>query len=344
MDSRDEKRRRFRYSIWALLLFLVWSNSFIAIGYLLGSEKRPAQFDWLSLTVARFVPAALLCSIYCFGFRTRDTLALIRAHWRRLVFCGFLAVPAYNFSLYYSQERGVPAPIASLTTTLAPLFLIVLGILFFKEKITVRRGLGFVVALLGVVVISIAKPEGDGRAHPGFIFLAALAPLSWSLFSVASKPVSHKSPVLWTYLSIVFGTLPLFFVLPLKGGPELLAVDGVGWSLILYLSIGCSVVGFSVWVYLLKHLPASTVGMTVFLNPPLTTASKRIVAWLLPSSFGFGILPLEWVGGAIVLIGLAVSLVGGPRRRGGSGSEGGEGNSAERGAYRREARPFVEGS
>ena len=77
-----------------LALFLVWSNSFIAIAYLLGSERAPALLDWIGLTVARFAPVTLLCALYCFVFRRRDSLALVRAHWRRLLLAGMLGVPA----------------------------------------------------------------------------------------------------------------------------------------------------------------------------------------------------------------------------------------------------------
>ena len=45
----------------ALGLFLVWSNSFIAISYLLGADKAAARLDWRALTtrVARGAAAVL---------------------------------------------------------------------------------------------------------------------------------------------------------------------------------------------------------------------------------------------------------------------------------------------
>ncbi|MGB5516089.1 MAG: hypothetical protein WBP36_16335, partial [Thermoanaerobaculia bacterium] len=46
-------------------LFLIWSNSFVAANYLLGGEGAAAAFDWISLSVARFTPAAPLCALYC---------------------------------------------------------------------------------------------------------------------------------------------------------------------------------------------------------------------------------------------------------------------------------------
>ena len=69
-----------------------------------------------------------------------------------------------------------------------------------------------------------------------------------------------------------------------------------------------AVIYFAVWTWLLRHLPASTVGFTVFLNPPLTTTSKFLLATLAPATFFFTIRPQEWIGGLMTLSGLAVAV------------------------------------
>ncbi len=40
-----------------------------------------------------------------------------------------------------------------------------------------------------------------------------------------------------------------------------------------------------VWTWLLRHLPASVVGFTVFLNPPLANGSKIALAVLWAATF-----------------------------------------------------------
>lgn len=305
----------------ALLLFGVWSNSFIAIAFLLGRDGAAARFDWVGLTVARFLPAALLCGGYCLTFRRSESLALIRERWPRLVFCGLFAVPGYNLALYYAQQHGVPAPVASLITTLVPLYVMVLAALFLGERLARRRLAGFAVAAVGMVVISLAKTGGDGHAYPLLIAIAALAPLAWSLYSVASKPVAGvASPIVWTYLATTLGGLMMLPLLPGVVWRQWSGLDAAGWGALLYLSLPCTVLGFALWTWLLRHLPASTVGFTVFLNPPLTAASKFLLAAFLPATFFFTIRPGEWFGGAITLVGMAVAVYT-PRRRlvGGAG-------------------------
>lgn len=300
-----------------LALFAVWSNSFVAIGFLLGSEQSAARLDWVELVVARFLPALPVCAVYCFGFRRRETLRVLRRHWRRLILCGLLAVPCYNLALYYGQQHGVPAPVASVTTALLPLYVLVLAALLLGEKLTRRRVVGFLIALGGIAVIALSRRASDAPGGYGMaVAVTALAPLSWSLFSIASKPVAGEVQALvWTFLAILTGSLPLVVAAPFVGGRELVALDAAGWGAVLYLSLLCTVGGYAVWTWLLRHLPASTVGLTVFLNPPFTTISKITLSLLAPAVFVFRVSPAEWLGGGLCLLGLAVALVGRPWRR-----------------------------
>lgn len=292
----------------ALVLFGFWSNSFIAIGYLLGADGGAARFDWVGLTVARFLPAAALCIAYLAAFRRREAIAILRAHPLRLLACGALAVPGYNLALNYGQQHGVPAPVASLTTTLVPLFVMILSAIFLGERLTTRRVLGFVVAAAGMTTIALAK-SGTGLGYPLLIAVTALAPLGWSLFSVISKPMAGRvDPIVWTYLATAIGGVLILPLLPGRAAASIASLDGPGLFALLYLSIPCTVLGFAMWTWLLRFLPASTVGFTVFLNPPMTTTSKFVLSWLLPATFAFTILPQEWAGGALTLTGLAIAV------------------------------------
>lgn len=293
-------------------LFLMWSNSFIAISFLLGSDLAPAQFNWVGLTVARFLLIAPLCAGFCFLRRRRAALHILRHHWRRVILAGLAAVPSYNFPLYYGQEHGVPAPVASLTTALLPLIVIVLAGLFLGERLRRRHGLGLLVSLVGMAVVASSRLDELGLTYPLLVMITALAPLSWSLYTVISKPLMGKIDLLvWTYLSISVGSVFLIPFLPGAAWEQWSHLDGAGWAALVYLSVPCTVFGFALWTWLLKHLPASTVGLSVFLNPPLTTLSKLALAALAPSVFVFTVSGQDLIGGFLAMVGLVIAV--GPR-------------------------------
>lgn len=297
-------------------LFLVWSNSFVAASFLLGGERGPARFDAVSLSIARFVPVLPFCLIWALAVRRRECLALVRRFPGRAAVAGLLSVPGYNLALYTGQQRGVPAPVASLVTALVPLFLMLLAAVFLAEPLTLRKGVAFSVALAGLVTIAASRPtlQGPGgprsvAAYAALLGVTALAPLCWSVYSILSKPVTAvASPLDWTFLTLGLGSLPLVALLPLRGGRELATLDAAGWGALLFLSILCTVVGYAVWSWLLRRLPASTVGFFTFLNPPLTALSKLALALALPATFVWDVTPLEIAGAALALAGLALAL------------------------------------
>ena len=296
------------------LLFTIWSASFIAFESLLAPETGEARFDWLSLTTARFVPTGAICGLYCLLFRRAESRAILRAHWPRLVVSGLLIAPVYNLTLYAGIQHDVPAPIASLLTTLIPLFVMALSALFLAERITRRRAIGFLVAVTGLVLVATSKDSEEGFAYPLRIAITALAPLSWAVHTVLTKPVSGRvSPLLFTYLALVVGAVPLVPVLPFSGGPELMRLDLGGLAVMAYIVLLCTVFGFALWTWLLRHLPATTVGFTVFLNPPMTTGYKALLAALFPAAFAFTLVSGEVAGGLMMLAGVAVAVT--PPRR-----------------------------
>jgi O-acetylserine/cysteine efflux transporter len=290
-------------------LFLVWSNSFVAIGYLLGSEGAPARFDWLGLTAGRFLPSAAIAGAYVLLFRRREAFELARLEWRRLLACAAAAVPGYNFALYYGQQMGVPAPVASLTTALLPLFVMLLAALFLGEALTRPRVIGFAVATAGMALIALARQDGAAAAYPLLVAITAGAPLCWSVYSVLSKPLAGRaSPLVWTYLVLAVGGVMVVPLLFLGAGEQIASLDAAGWLALGYLVLPCTIAGFAAWTWLLRRLPATTVGFTVFLNPPLTALSKLSLAALFPATFVFAIGPREWLGGLLALTGLAIAV------------------------------------
>jgi O-acetylserine/cysteine efflux transporter len=295
----------------AFALFVVWSNSFVAASYLLGTERGAARFDSVGLSVARFAPIGPLCLAWCLLARRRESLRLLARVPVRLPMAGLLSVPAYNLALYWGQQHGVPPPVAALTTALLPLFVVLLSALFLAEPITARKGIAFLVALAGLATIALSS-SGGGAAiarYGAVLAVTALAPLSWACYTILSKPAAAvAAPLDWTFLAIGLGSLPLLAALPWRGGRELLALDPAGWGALLFLSVLCTLVGYAVWSWLLRHLPASSVGFFSFFNAPLTALSKLGLAALLPATFVWELRPFELIGGLLTLLGLGIAL------------------------------------
>jgi len=293
-----------------LLVFLIWGNSFIALSYLMGGDGAPARFDWVTLAAGRYVPAGIVGGGWCLLFRRRQMLGLIRRHPGRVALGGLLSVPAYAFALLFGQYHGVQAPIASLTTTLCPLFVIVLAAAFLGERLRARQIAGTALAFGGMLVIAAAGGSDLLPSEYSLVLAATvLAPLAWAIFTIVSKPVvATVGPLVWAYTTLAVGSIMTLPVEPLGTWRHLADLDGTGWLCLLFLILPCTTLGSAVWAWLLRHHDASIVGLTIFLNPPITTASKLALTHISPA-FRFSIGAADWTGGTLVLVGLAVALL-----------------------------------
>ena len=146
--------------------------------------------------------------------------------------------------------------------------------------------------------MGLGRVTGISHADIRFALITALAPLSWSIYTIIGKDlVKRYSAVTVTYLSLVIGTLPLLSA----SGPHFVStLSSIGWTYwiaLAYLALFCTIIGFWVWITGLKVLPATTVASFVYLNPPFAA----FFGWMF---FGEEITAMFLVGSAVVLAGL----------------------------------------
>lgn len=310
-----------RWPAYLVLLgtFVIWSNSFLAARLLVGEQVPAAErLDPLAFVVARFLPVLLVTWPWLLASRQRrgEVARLLREHGGLVLLLGALSIWTYNLPFAFGQ-RLVPPGAASLIITLNPVLTFVLAVLLRQERFSMARAIGLTLAFAGVWQVVV---YGAGRdLHGAFVTAAlvlTLSPLSWSLYTVGAKWLlgdaprrgdagsgNGPSPVVVTYLTLAIGAIP---TLPLAFAHRGLRAAVVHWNAerwvaALFLGLACTLLGYTLWNFALKRLPATHVTAFVFLNPPLAL----LFEWL-----WFGSVP-SWgllLGGAFVLVGVYLCI------------------------------------
>jgi len=304
-----------RWPAYLILLgtFLVWSNSFVAARLLVGEQVPAAErLDPLAFVAARFLPVLFVTWPWLFATRRRrgEVAALLREHGGVILLLGALSIWTYNLPFAFGQKL-VPPGAAALIITLNPVLTFVLAVLLRQERFSMPRAVGLALAFAGVWQVVV---YGAGRAVHGAYLIDALvltlAPLSWTLYTVAGKHLfgdakrgEGPSPITVTYLTLAIGALPTVPIAllyrPLQSATA--HWQPVRWGAALFLGLACSLLGYTLWNIALKRLPATHVTAFVFLNPPLAI----LFEWL-----WFGSVP-SWgllLGGAFVLVGVYLCI------------------------------------
>jgi drug/metabolite transporter (DMT)-like permease len=151
---------------------------------------------------------------------------------------------------------------------MSPLWIALLAPILLREPLRVATVLGVLAALAGVAAIT---GFGEGGVLAGTLVgnaVIMLSSISAALYTVLGKgPAQRSSPMLLCGFSCFGGALVSapFAAWELSLGVP--APSPLGWALLVYLSVLVTFVGFAVWFWGLRALPAARAGALMFLQP-----------------------------------------------------------------------------
>ena len=105
-------------------------------------------------------------------------------HWKRFAVLGLLGVGCYNALQYLALKTSSPLNV-TLVASSTPIWMLFVGALFFRQRVTPRQLLGAVLSITGVLLV-LSRGDWDTlmqvRLVPGD-FYVLLATLAWAFYS-----------------------------------------------------------------------------------------------------------------------------------------------------------------
>jgi len=245
------------------LVYLFWGSTYLAIA--IAVEHLPPAL----MCATRFLIAGTLMLAYC-GFRGRQVLFSARQLWHMAV-VGTLLLMGGNLTLSYA-ERVVPSGLSALLIAVTPLWFLVLDAWLVGDHHISRRGMaGLALGIVGMVVLlwpKLSAASSIGHRELWFSLSLLGGSFSWALGSVLSKVwQSGEDPFSSTAWQVIFAGLAnlVFAVLDRDFHRAVWTARGIG--AILYLVVGGSWIGYTSYIWLLRHVPSSKVSTYAYVNP-----------------------------------------------------------------------------
>lgn len=231
-----------------MLAGFLWGTSFPAI-------KVGLQYmDAYTFVFLRFLMASFVMLGTCF-FTRKFSLKFSK---KRLI----LALGIINGIAYLLQYIGmvyVSASASSLLVNLSVVWVALLAPLAFREQLGVKKALGVMVSLLGVIFmttnLSLASlPQGELLSD----LIVITAGILWAVFIVYNKPLANTGNVIQrgTWL-LVFTLLPLLTIIFFRF-QVLASLPLDAWLAIFYTAIFCWIIPYYLWLKGLKHISPVT--------------------------------------------------------------------------------------
>lgn len=277
-----------------LLLFVV--PAFISTNILaarLGADTiPPAAFTFWRWLLAAILVLPIVASEL---WRKREALG---REWRDIVLLGAIGMGISSGFVYVGAETTTATNIG-LIYTLSPVFIVVLSMALFGERLSAARWLGIGLAFLGVLII-VAK--GDPAILAGLRFVAGDlwivgAALGWAIYSIALKRRGSAFGTLARFCLLALGgcVALLPFLVAEHAGGRTMPFDAKTVGVIALAAIPAGILAYSTYAYVIGRLGPSRAGVILYLNP------------LCASFYGWALLGerLQWfhLAGALLLLG-----------------------------------------
>ncbi|MCK5259223.1 MAG: DMT family transporter, partial [Thermoplasmatales archaeon] len=167
---------------------------------------------------------------------------------------GFLGIILYHLGLNYG-EQYISASAASVIIATIPIFVVILAAIFLKEKITIKIVLGVILSLVGVVIISTVG-RSDALLEVKYISGALAVILAAALgagYTVAGKKMLQRySALSLTVYVCLLGSLGLIPFISSSLFEEVAAMSLTGWSVVIFLGVFPTVIGYVLWYVALE--------------------------------------------------------------------------------------------
>jgi drug/metabolite transporter (DMT)-like permease len=254
-------------------VYVIWGSTFLAIR--VGVESFPP----LLLAGLRH----LLFGLVFYPFlRWRTGIRPTLAQWRTAIFTGFLLLFVGNGGVCVA-EQTVPSGVTALLVATVCLWMVLVDWLRPGGVRPVGRVLlGLLLGFAGMALLVGPKDlGGSARISPVGVAILVVASFAWSCGSLYSKlGEMPSSPLLGAAMQSLAGGVTLWIGGLFSGETRTLhlaVVSTRSWMALAYLIFFGSMMGFSAYVYILKHSAATRVATYAFVNPVVAL----FLGWLL---------------------------------------------------------------
>ena len=240
-----------RVALLLLLPPLLWAGNAV-VGRIAVTSMPPLMLNALRWSLALLL---LLPMGWSALKRPRELLA----RWRHLALLGLLGVGSYNALQYEALRTSTPINVTLIAASL-PVWMLLVGSIFYDEKPHRRQIIGAILSLLGVALV-LSRGDVSALARVQFVtgdLLMLLAVMAWSGYSwLLARPPPNMSGEArpawgWAEFLLVQALFGLALAGTAAGVEHALTPATIHWSpwlvlALVYVAVGPSVIAYRSW-------------------------------------------------------------------------------------------------
>lgn len=255
---------KLRHQILALLVALIWGTNFVFIRYGL-NELEPFTFAALRFLLVAF-------PLILFFPRPKTT-------WLSLAGYGFFIGFGQFGLLYWAMQENITPGLAALIIQMQVFFTVLLAVLLANETIKLQQGVALLLSFIGLALIIVYT---DGKTTYLGVAVVLVAAASWACGNMIVKNAGEVNILAFLVWSSMFAIPPLVLLAWYFNGVDDIAqnvsqASWKAWLVVLWQSVGNTLIGYGLWNMLLHRYSAATVTPWALMVPVFGMSASAIL-------------------------------------------------------------------
>ena len=230
------------------------------------------------LALYRAILGAALIGLYLLIKRENPFSAKLRREILLLLLSG--GAMGINWILLFEAYRFTTVSTATLCYYFAPVIVTILSPVLFREALTPRQILCFLMATLGLVLIT----GVEGRGSLTGILFGLGAAVFYAAVILLNKYIRHTAGIQRTFLQFLAATVILIPYVAVTGGVTLSRLNATGWVCLLVVGLFHTGITYCLYFSSLKTIPGQSAAILSYIDPLVAvlvsvTVLKEPLSW-----------------------------------------------------------------
>lgn len=229
--------------------------------------------------------------------RKKLVLSAVRKNALLLLFSG--AALGFNWIFLFEAYCYTTVATATLCYYMAPIIVVLLSPVLFREKMTAKKAICILIALIGIILVSNVLETGfTGIAEMRGIGFGLAAAVLYATVVILNKKISGITSLLRTVIQLGISALVLLPYTLLTEDWSILSIGQNGIIMLIIIGIVHTGIAYAMYFGSIKKLPTQTVAIFSYIDP--------ILAIVLSALFLQEPMSLSGIIGSVMILGAAL--------------------------------------
>lgn len=216
------------------------------------------------LALYRAVLAALLIAVFLLVTKQQIPVANMKKELPLLLASG--VAMGFNWILLFEAYKYTTVSVATLSYYFAPVIVTLVCPILFKEKLTGKQIVCFVMSTLGLVLITGIGDVGSRSDFTGILFGLGAA-LFYATVVLLNKFIKNVTGIHRTFLQFLSAIVILIPYVTITSGVTLGNLNGIGWINLLIVGFIHTGVTYCMYFSSLRELPGQKAAILSYIDP-----------------------------------------------------------------------------